>query len=312
MDLNTIHTELEINQYLANYVEESTYLEFKHGNALIMNERGKDEIAKDVSAFANADGGILIYGIEERRHKAFALATFDGNIFTKEWLELVMTSRIRRPIPDVIIDPIRIANDINKSIYVVRIPKSYHAPHYTLDHHFFKRQNFRVREMEEYEIREAYFRMTKTLLQICEPIIIPQVGSTSGKKVIDYRVKISIYVENIGQTIENRYKLEIRLPEHLYRTSVTPNDPFFHAPQRKENEYYVLTFPHKSELYQSEITPMATINAVINKHNINQIDQPPIVIKLYYSSGILIKEIPILELCKHGEHQLTSECFKTN
>jgi len=31
-------------------------------------ERNKNEISKDVSAFANSDGGTIIYGIEEEGH----------------------------------------------------------------------------------------------------------------------------------------------------------------------------------------------------------------------------------------------------
>ena len=38
------------------------------------DDKKKAEIAKDVSAFANSDGGIILYGIEEQEHKAHALS----------------------------------------------------------------------------------------------------------------------------------------------------------------------------------------------------------------------------------------------
>jgi len=47
-------------------------------------------------------------------------------------------------------------DDVSNSIYVVRIPKSQLRPHQTGAYRYYKRQNFSVVDMEEYEIRESY------------------------------------------------------------------------------------------------------------------------------------------------------------
>ncbi|MFH0895251.1 MAG: ATP-binding protein, partial [Bacteroidota bacterium] len=84
--LKKIFTQKDIDNLISSNAEESTHLEFKRGDALNKDDKTKNEIAKDISAFANSDGGILIYGIEETDHKASKLSFIDGNDFDKERL----------------------------------------------------------------------------------------------------------------------------------------------------------------------------------------------------------------------------------
>ncbi len=119
----------DIQSLIDNGVEESVHLEFKQAGALAKSNSVIKEIAKDVSAFANSDGGVIIYGVEESDHKASALSYVDGNDFTKEWLENVISSNIQKKIDGLEVIPLRVDGDIEKSIYVVKIPRSYNAPH---------------------------------------------------------------------------------------------------------------------------------------------------------------------------------------
>lgn len=122
------------------------------------DDKKKAEIAKDVSAFANSDGGIILYGIEEQEHKAHALPYIDGNTYTKEWLEQVIQDNIQRRIEGLKIFPIRDNGDITKSIYIVKIPRSSNTPHMSADKCYYKRNNFRSVKMEEYEVRDLFYR----------------------------------------------------------------------------------------------------------------------------------------------------------
>jgi len=308
MKLNHVHTEADIMQYISEAAEESLYLEFKNGMAFkVKDEDCKNEIAKDISAFANADGGVLIYGIAEKKFRATSIAPFDGNIFTKEWLEDILGSRIHRPIPNLIIDPIRIGGDIAKSVFVVRIPRSIYAPHQTYLLEYWKRQNFRNRKMAEYEIREAYTRPNVTKLKLLDATVSANAGMLSGGKPIDFRARVNVAIENIGSTIEEMYKLEVRLPNQLHVTSVTPSDQFFHAPYRKEGDYHIYSFPSKSALFQGEKMPMAVVEIVINKRNIHIIDSPPLMCKLYFSSGTETIEVPILRHCQYNGRQISAD-----
>ena len=76
----------DINSLIANEVEENIHLDYKASGALEKKDEKKSEIVKDVSAFANSDGGIIIYGLKEENHKPKELDSVDGNIFTKEFI----------------------------------------------------------------------------------------------------------------------------------------------------------------------------------------------------------------------------------
>lgn len=156
----------DIIALIDNDAEESVHLDFKAAGSLSKDDKKKAEIAKDVSAFANSDGGIIVYGIEEQEHKAHALSYIDGNTYTKEWLEQVIQDNIQRRIEGLEIFPIRYNGDITKSIYIVKIPRSSNTPHMSADKCYYKRNNFRSVKMEEYEVRDLFYRETTPNLTI--------------------------------------------------------------------------------------------------------------------------------------------------
>ena len=50
-------------------IQESLTLDYKASPSLARDSRSRDELCKDVSAFANSAGGQIIYGIEEKDRK---------------------------------------------------------------------------------------------------------------------------------------------------------------------------------------------------------------------------------------------------
>ena len=55
----------DIDQLIATQTQESLHLDYKDSRAIDKSKR--EEISKDVSAFANADGGTIIYGVTEKK-----------------------------------------------------------------------------------------------------------------------------------------------------------------------------------------------------------------------------------------------------
>ena len=198
-------TEYSIDDLTAlinNEAEESVHLDFKAAGSLSKDDKKKAEIAKDVSAFANSDGGIVVYGIEERDHKAYALSYIDGNTYTKEWLEQVIQDNIQRRIEGLEIFPIRDNGDITKSIYVVKIPRSSNTPHMSADKCYYKRNNFRSVKMEEYEVRDLFYRESTPNLKIAGYILYEQ---DSNDEVVKYHFGVQIW--NDSNVISTVYKL---------------------------------------------------------------------------------------------------------
>lgn len=148
-------TESDIQELIKNEIPESLHLDYKRIDSLQNKDKRKNEIAKDVSAFANSDGGVLIYGIIEENNKPLSHDNgVDPSKISREWLEQVINSRINRRIPEVRINQINLTEPKGNVIYVVEIPQSHLAPHMAFDNKYYKRFNFQSVAMEEYEVRD--------------------------------------------------------------------------------------------------------------------------------------------------------------
>lgn len=62
--MDTPKTIEDIEKFIKSELPESIHLDYKESPAL--SKKKRDEICKDVSAFANSDGGMLIYGVKEK------------------------------------------------------------------------------------------------------------------------------------------------------------------------------------------------------------------------------------------------------
>ena len=134
-----------------NEVQESLHIEYKC--SLALSKKTRDEIAKDVSAMANADGGQIVYGMQEKNHLPEKLDNGVSNQeITREWLDNILSANISPSIPGLVIKPIPKNND--KSYYVINIPKSYSGPHQAPTKCYYKRYNFKSSPMEDYEIQD--------------------------------------------------------------------------------------------------------------------------------------------------------------
>lgn len=153
--------------------EENFSREFKRADALgipgnpKLDEERKTEISKDVSAFANSAGGVIIYGIaedENEPHPAIAISPVDSTKFSKEWLEQVINSRIRPHISGLLIHPISLSKSHpGKIVYLVKVPQSFTA-HQAYDKRYYRRFNFQSVAMEDYEVRSAMNRRRRPMI----------------------------------------------------------------------------------------------------------------------------------------------------
>jgi hypothetical protein len=149
----------ELNSLVANKVQENIQLEYKASAAL--SKASKSEIAKDASAFANSDGGVLVYGVaEDQNHDPDRLdGGADHALFSGEWIEQVLQSNISPRLDGVEIAPIRAS--ATHSYYAVKIPKTFRGPHQERGaKKYYKRFGYNIQAMEDYEIADVRNRIT--------------------------------------------------------------------------------------------------------------------------------------------------------
>lgn len=200
----------DIKLLIANQAEESVYLDFKEAGALEKSEKKRADISKDVASFANSDGGIIIYGLKENNHKAAEISFINGNEFTKEWLEQVISSSIQRHISGIKIFPIRENGYLDKTVYVVKIPLSYDAPHLSKDNRYYKRYNFMSVPMEEYEVRQTYGRR-----DVSELIYNGYRMEIEIKKDL-VKLSFDFFIANIGKSVDTTYKLNVYIKDVIH------------------------------------------------------------------------------------------------
>jgi hypothetical protein len=141
--------------------QESLTLDYKASAGLAKDDVKKNDLSKDVSAFANSAGGVLIYGMLEDRHVPTAIDVgLDRNVITKEWLESVIKGVIQPVVDGLVIRQIDVPSQgAGKVAYAVQIPSATsRAPHQARDHRYYKRFNFESTPMEDYEVRDLMRR----------------------------------------------------------------------------------------------------------------------------------------------------------
>ena len=154
-------TEAKLRNLITGEIEESLTLEYKSAEALDKNDYKKKEITKDVSAMANAAGGLVIYGISEfnepeKRHLPEKIAPVDRTNFPREWVEQIINA-IRPRIDGIVIHSVNLSSGDNDTAYIIEIPQS-NTAHQASDHRYYKRFNFQSVPMEDYEVRDVMFR----------------------------------------------------------------------------------------------------------------------------------------------------------
>jgi hypothetical protein len=148
-----LKTQADLQRLIDDGIPESLTLDFKASPALSKESKSRDELCKDVSAFANSAGGQIVYGIDEKNNKLD-----DGSELTREWIEQVIDSNVQPRIEGLVITPIQLAKGNG---YVITVPQaSARAPHQAPDKKYYKRQNFQSVPMEDYEIRDVLRRAT--------------------------------------------------------------------------------------------------------------------------------------------------------
>lgn len=276
----------DVQALIDNNVEESINLDFKASGALAKTDDKRREIAKDVSAFANSDGGIIVYGITEKNHKADSLSFIDGDDITKEWIEQVINTGVQRHIDGLKIFPIRKDGDINQSIYIVKIPYSYNVPHISKDKRYYKRFNFESVFMEEYEVRQLYDRKSKSKLFIAG-YSIKNIDLNEDEATF----RIHIDVANEGLSVEDLYKINLYIDEE---TGVNCAMKFTWDRHINPNDYQILTLDERIKISckgQFPIFPNECVNAmmiqvVVKRDKLDVLQNDSIIeLKLFYSNG---------------------------
>jgi hypothetical protein len=191
----------DIDNLIAAKKEENRYLEYKDPRILGMPE----QLSQWVSAFLNADGGLIIIGVcEDDPHKKEKLEAkilparraFVGKEYTKERVEQTIYSNIyssSRPIINVY--PVRDESDASKAIYLIEIPQGDNPPYQAADRKYYRRLNATKYPMPHSEVADFFGKRRKPVLSLIFAII--KVNIQDSK----YLFTLRVFISNTGKAV---------------------------------------------------------------------------------------------------------------
>jgi hypothetical protein len=157
-----LETRAELEALQSGLIQESLTLEYKASGAVGKTDSKKEEIAKDVSAFANAAGGQIVYGMTEEEHLPAGLdAGLDPKEFPGIWFEQIIQQNVTPQIEGLRIREISLDPQHARVAVVITIPPAQsRAPHQAKDGRYYRRHNFGNQTMNDSEVRDTMRRAT--------------------------------------------------------------------------------------------------------------------------------------------------------
>jgi hypothetical protein len=167
--------ESDLDQIVQADQKETTTLDYKASAALLfkdrtplsdgkgsLGEKHRQDMIRDVASMANAEGGLIIYGIAERSG-GYPDCIDDGvdpKIVSAEQIEQIILSNINPRVEGVFVHRIDLKSKRNgRCAFVISIAKAHtNAPHQADDKLYYKRHDATKSAMEDNEIRDMIAR----------------------------------------------------------------------------------------------------------------------------------------------------------
>lgn len=212
----------DIEFFKSQKIEENINLDYKDIRAY----DDPDELAKDVSSFANSEGGLIFLGMSQDEIKQNGKivkiypkeVTWGKASLDKESLENRLLSKIRPPVNNLIIRPVR--NEKDQVVFLIDIPRSELAPHMAPDHKYHTRTNFGTRILEHHEVANLFrinWTMKEKLVEkIYEPLSSVLEKHIKELKEYSYPSNGSITVEEILSRTYYKVQMPFELLEKIH------------------------------------------------------------------------------------------------
>lgn len=221
-DLCEVNVE-DLMMLIKEGISEDKELDFKR-DLKVDTDNDKKELAKDVCAFANSSGGIILFGIDEDSDaKASELTGVD--IESEDELvrriQQILNARISPRIPGIRFRKIDLEN--GKSVFVVEIPKSFVSPHMVKEDRFYFRDSAMRHIMDEQELRIASVaseNVKERVKQLRERRIMDILADDGPVKTIP-GAKFVLHIVPL-EAFERERKLDIKGILHGNFTDISP------------------------------------------------------------------------------------------
>lgn len=202
----------ELDRYCVDLQEENLHLDFKTiANSALKSADDKRSLAKALSGFANAEGGMVVWGVDARKNDdgvdcAQRLVAIENvNALLPRLNSL--TSDLVSPVVEGVLHRIVFKDSDGSGCAASLIPSSDEGPHMAkgaLDR-YYRRSGDSFVKMEHFEISDMFGRRPKPDLRVT--YTIPRASPGSGS----YSLRIVIAIENTGRGTARAPYLAVRV-----------------------------------------------------------------------------------------------------
>lgn len=188
-----IKTLADIQGLIETRIEEGLTLEYKR-------ELGHNsDIAKEVCALANSDGGNIIYGVDSKDRVPITLLWVRGD-GVEERIQNVVATCIQPKLEGVSVSRYPDPSDQKQAVFVVEVPKSASMPHMA-NERYYKRRGSTSTPMDHEEVRNAML---------------------GPARAAALRFEVSANLELLGKTDTLIERLKVIAPNSRKRVALVP------------------------------------------------------------------------------------------
>lgn len=189
-----------INRFVAEKMSEDLHIEFK---APRNRDEAKRPLAKAVSAFANADGGVIIWGVERKGNLCEPRPIANAAAFREQLEDL--TGQAVSP-PALGVSSVLILEEAEGGYIKTLVPASDLTPHMAMfgDNRYYRRSGGNSRAMEHYELEDMFGRRPKPKLSLLHEL---EQGEGGGGHT---NIKVVLALSNSGRGVARSVSLWVQ------------------------------------------------------------------------------------------------------
>lgn len=193
----------DIDILIQNRIDESQNLEYKEPGKNLNTDC--NDLAKAISGFLNTDGGILVYGVSEKKKNKHRIPSdIKWCNFTKERLEHILKNKVQPWEERIKIYRISSKESELEGIFVMEIPKSNNPPHMCYPS-YYHRLNFETEPMTHEDVfrtfQTSWIRRTDLRRNVIEPLYSEI--SLNCERIDGFEVSEDSQYKNI--VLQNKY-----------------------------------------------------------------------------------------------------------
>ena len=240
------------------------------------SELSLDHLCKTICSMSNAIGGEIFIGLKIEKSK-FVAWEEKAEMFPSEEVFLsLIQEQIQPHIKNLKIEEFGDG-------FKISVPNSLQKPHISPNYKYYKRVLSKNQVMEEFEIRQLYQSSLKSDLQIISITNLQGIPLLSNGLFETMKFYPRIHIQNLGQRIEEQYKLEIAIPSFLVDETFTVLHKYLKGYEKDKNLYSI---PATETLFQNESKTILELVLKINSQNYSRFLDSEIELKLFSSEKV--------------------------